>query len=239
MTEPIFQGSLVKLRRASKFIDELESLLDDFNKDQPFSASFIFESNPPQIHLAWKGLSREVGAVLGDAIHNLRASLDLMASELARIRGVSDRNVYFPFAANAENFPKAIKDRNFTKAGADAVDLLHTFSPYCGGNELLRAIHDLDIEDKHTALLNTEKRMNIALHGSYDITNPQLNTLSLEGSTIQHFFPKGCPLEGQPVIETLRKVAREVEHVLESFRHLVMNRQAEQCAPDAPSIPSL
>jgi hypothetical protein len=224
MTEPLFSGSLVKLQRANKFIDELEVLLKDYNNSQPYSAGFDFASMPPQIVINWRGLGREVGAVLGDAVHNLRAALDLLASELARINGKSDRNVYFPFAASQAEFPEAIEKKNFHKAGQEAVALLHKIAPYRGGNELLRAIHDLDIEDKHTALLETEKKMNIQLQVSYDVTNPRTNELSLEGSSIQHFFANESPLTGKLVIETLREVHQEVTRVVEAFRDLVQNR---------------
>ena len=234
MTEPVFTGSLVKLERASRFIDELEQLLRTFNESQPFSARFDFSATPPKIVLDWKSLPREVGAVLGDAVHNLRAALDLLASELARTNGKSDRNVYFPFAASATEFPSALSKRNFDKAGSDAVALLHSFAPYRGGNELLRAVHDLDIEDKHTALLETEKTMNIQLHGSYDITNPSINQLSLEGSSIQHYFANESPLKGKLVVDTLREIHREVLRVVEAFRTLVSAR--ETGVPNDPMV---
>lgn len=235
MTESLFNGSFIKLQRANRFIDDLEQMLKAFNNSQPFAARFDFSVTPPQILLDWKGLSREVGAVLGDAVHNLRTALDLVASELARINGKSDRNVYFPFATSAAEFPGAVAKRNFDKAGQEAVDLLHTFAPYRGGNELLRAIHDLDIEDKHTALLETEKTMNIQLEGSYDITNPSTCNISLEGSSIEHYFSSESPLKGKPVIETLREAHMEVFRVVEAFRALVLARAGRR-ATDSESV---
>jgi hypothetical protein len=69
-------------------------------------------------------------------------------------------------------------------------------------------VHDLDIEDKHTALLETEKTMNIRLHGSFDMLNPSINQLSVDGSSIQHFFANESPLKGKLVIDTLRDIQR-------------------------------
>ena len=147
MPDSLFTGSLTKLKRATKFIDELEILLNDYNNNEPFSARLDYANNPHNVMIEWKGLGHEATAVLGDAVHNLRAALDLLASELARINGKSDRNIYFPFASAKAEFPNAITKGNFNKAGPDAVTLLHTFAPYRGGNELLRALHEFDIKD--------------------------------------------------------------------------------------------
>jgi hypothetical protein len=68
-----------------------------------------------------------------------------MASEMARLRGESDRNVYFPFAESAEHFDKAIKSKNSIKQGKMPSRLP------------LRALHDLDIR--------TSTRLSSRLHG--------------------------------------------------------------------------
>ena len=114
MSNSLFTGSLTKLDRVTKFIDELEVLLNDYNNNEPFSAKLDYATNPPSVIIEWKGLGYGAMAVLGDAVHNLRAALDLLASELARINGMSDRNVYFPFAATMADFPIAIKRRELT-----------------------------------------------------------------------------------------------------------------------------
>jgi len=225
MSDILFLGPTAKLLRAAKFIDELEHLLVAFNSDSPFSARFDFATDPPQIVIDWKGIGHEAMAVLGDTVHNLRAALDLLASELARINGRSDRSVYFPFSATMAEFPAAVAKRNFGRAGDDAVTLIHQIAPYRGGNELLRAIHDLDIEDKHTALLETQKTIDFEVSGSYDVTNPRQSEISHEVRSIQHCFREGSPLQGQPVIESLRKLHQEVERVVEAFRALVLRRE--------------
>jgi hypothetical protein len=46
-----------------------------------------------------------------------------------------------------------IKRRGFDKAGAAAVKLMTELQPYRGGNVALRAIHDLNIRDKHKMLI--------------------------------------------------------------------------------------
>ncbi len=225
MSSSLFTGSLTKLDRATKFINELEYLLNEYNNNEPFSAKLDYATNPPAIVMEWKGIGYEAMAVLGDVVHNLRAALDLLASELVRINGKSDSNVYFPFAATAAEFPNAIKKRNFDKAGLDAVNLLYTFAPYRGGNELLRAVHDLDIKDKHTALLETHKTNDFKFDATIDPVNPMKSKLnSFEIGSIQHHFSKDSPLPERPVIETLREIQQEVSRVVEDFRSLVLSR---------------
>ena len=225
MQNSLFIGSLTKLERATKFIDELETLLNDYNNDEPYLAKLDYANNPPSVVIEWKGIGYEAMAVLGDAVHNLRAALDLLASELARINGKGDRNVYFPFAATVADFPIAITKRNFDKAGPDAVALLYTFAPYRGGNELLRAVHDLDIEDKHTTLLETHKTNDFEYKATIDLANPLESTLdSFKTGPIQHHFSKDSPLPEKPVIETLREIQEEVSRVIKAFRDLILNR---------------
>ena len=225
MLNSLFTGSQIKLERATKFIDELEILLNDYNNNEPLSAKLDFANNPPKVVIEWKGLGHDAMAVLGDAVHNLRAALDILASELARINGKSDLNVYFPFAATETDFPNAIINRNFVKAGPDAVSLLCTFAPYHGGNELFRAVHDLDIEDKHTALIETHKTNDFKCDVTIDLGNPLKSKLnSFEIGPIQHHFSKDSPLPEKPVIETLREIQLEVSRVVKAFRNLVLNR---------------
>src|SRR3954466_15009690 len=131
----LFAASYVKLARARHFIQELEAEAERYKNSDPTSVRLDHEANPPNIHVEWKGVTLMPGAIIGDAVHNLRTALDLMASELARINGKSDKDVYFPFASSADRFDQAIKSRSFDKAGDDAVALLRKFEPYRGGNE--------------------------------------------------------------------------------------------------------
>ncbi|HEV2303151.1 MAG TPA: hypothetical protein VGR91_16410 [Stellaceae bacterium] len=67
--------------------------------------------------------------------------------------GGNAKSVYFPFCADATELRARIKECRLHAAGADVVKAIETLKPYRGGNALLRAIHDMDIADKHQALL--------------------------------------------------------------------------------------
>jgi len=225
MAQTLFEGSNTKLARSLKFIDELEAALDEYNGNDPVSGKYVMTNGAPQIRLDWKGMDPVPGAILGDAIHNLRSALDLMASELARINAKDDSDVYFPFASSATYFEQAVRSKNFHKAGQDAIDLLRTFAPYKGGNECLRAIHDLDIRDKHTAIIDTQKTMEITFTVQYDITKLESGAVALNPTTITHAFWTETPLAGRPIIETLKMLVQLVNGILGAFRQMVQNRK--------------
>lgn len=224
MSTELFAGSRTKIRRAVKFIDELDNELEAYNK-KALSAARV-EATPDGLvpHIEWTGLRLDAAAMLGDAIHNLRSSLDLMACELARINNESDKHVCFPFAEAADKLDEQIKDKKFFRAGTDAVDLLKKFSPYKGGNVRLRAIHDLDVSDKHRAVLETEKHIKVEISGSYDIEDPSKIAFSVERSTVQHFFSPDSALASQPIIQTLKELVDLVEGIINEFQELVVKR---------------
>jgi hypothetical protein len=146
---PLFAASRLKLERARHFIRELEVEEQNYRGGDPLTVSM---EDPDIVLVEVRKVPPWAGAIVGDAVHNLRTALDLMASELARLSGRSDEDVYFPFAADEEQLQKAIQKR-FRKAGDDAVELLRKFAPYRGGNHALRALHDLDVQDKHTSII--------------------------------------------------------------------------------------
>ena len=154
-----FEASKLKLERAAE-------LLQDFDRE----AIAYLNSNPCAIMVepfpgmeamktqSWNARIRKpvpprFSAIIGDAIHNLRTALDLLVCDLVKVNGKNPKQVYFPFCASAAELPRAIRDRNIHRAGADVVRVIESLKPYGDGNNALRLIHDLDIMDKHQALL--------------------------------------------------------------------------------------
>jgi hypothetical protein len=100
-----------------------------------------------------KPMPIKFSSLIGDFVHNLRTALHLLVCDLVTINGKSAKEVYFPFCATAAELPCMIRDRKIHRAGPDVVALIESIKPYSGGNIALRAIHDLDVTDKHRALL--------------------------------------------------------------------------------------
>lgn len=209
--------------RATQFVSELEHELDRYRSSDPITASINPEIG--QVSVSWKAITLKPGTIAGDAIHNLRTALDALASELARIRDRSDKDVYFPFADTAENLDAAIKNKNFSKAGDDAVALLKSIKPYRGGNEALRAMHDLDIQDKHSGILVTGSRMALKVTGTYHLDGAFEPVIDANLTDMHYIFPEdGAMFPGANVIETLKDLVELVEGILEAFASLVAAR---------------
>jgi len=222
-----FPASHTKLRRAAKFIQELEANLKIYVDSKPYTVVVDTSHNPPALKISWAAICGDPEAIVGDCVHNLRAALDLMACDLVRAVKGNDNRVYFPFAHAAEELDAVIKGKNFHRAGSEAVALLKTFEPYRGGNELLRAIHDLDIEDKHKALLVMGTSRNISVQGTYEVDNLERGSFVVTANDIEYGFPQDAPvLPGVNIIQTLKDAMELVHRILEAFANLIDLRSA-------------
>lgn len=225
VAEPPFAGSRMKIQRARRFLEELGAELERYNANEPYTVKIVTnDMGAPSAEIAWKGVGLLPGAILGDAIHSLRTALDQMASELARRNGRSDKGVYFPFSESPETFEAAVTSRKFAKAGEDAVHLLKQFQPYRGGNDDLRAIHDLDIIDKHSTLIPAAQSRVVKISGNYKISDPLAGNHTVAGNTI-YLFPPSTSLEGREILPTLKNLVELVEGVLEAFAALISARE--------------
>jgi hypothetical protein len=97
-----------------------------------------------------------INAETGSVINSIRTSLDLLASALAARNGhPGSTHVYFPVCKSLADF------QNAKSGGMAKIKLLSTadqaaiasLNPYKGGDDLLYALHDLDIMRKHRRLV--------------------------------------------------------------------------------------
>lgn len=166
MTKP-FEAAEIKIERAKRHLQELQTEIEEFfgrggayvafeiateyaRASYGETGSFAYRESEP-IPTGWSG-------IIGDVIHNLRSSLDLIACDLHRITGGRPkeiRGVHYPFCANKTELPKTIRDRRLGHIGKDFLAIIETTAPYKGGNDGLRALHDLDILDKHQMIVPT------------------------------------------------------------------------------------
>jgi hypothetical protein len=224
--QTLFSASRTKLARAGKFIRELEDSLTAYQESKPYRAQYATEANgQPAVEIEWACIPGHPEAVIGDCVHNLRGALDLMACDLVRAVNGNDNRVYFPFAHAADELDKAIKEKNFHRAGADAVELLKQYQPYRGGNNLLRGLHDLDIEDKHKALIVTGTTRDISLSVAYDVDHPEHGDFTVTASGIYFVLPADAEiLPSVNVIQTLKDMMELVSSILKAFERLVAAR---------------
>ncbi|MBJ7410134.1 MAG: hypothetical protein JHD15_07170 [Phenylobacterium sp.] len=100
----------------------------------------------------------ELALVVGDAVHNLRAALDIMLCDVARVRGKSPKGVWFPFGedqADLERMFEGKRGQPLRRLGEDIKTGILNLAPHKDGHPGLRGLHDLDVADKHKVVLTT------------------------------------------------------------------------------------
>jgi hypothetical protein len=148
----------VKVERAEQHIRDVEVARQRFFDSKPYRIESeynsqtgqtlykVFDLQPPPV---------DIGLIAGDAIHNLRSALDHLAYQLILINGgTPDKQTGFPIWQLSTDY-QAQRHRRVKGMAQSAIDAIDVTYPYKGGNDMLWAIHYLDIADKHHALLIT------------------------------------------------------------------------------------
>lgn len=247
---PPFDASKLKIARARQHLEELETNISGFLARKLFVVVVEKPEWMPD-HLdmvAWVARIREEvpnewSAIIGDIIHNLRAALDVMACDLVRLNSKSAKKVYFPFARSSSDLAKQMKEKHIDRAGPQVVKEIEKLKPYKGGNLALRAIHDLDIVDKHQSLIavagsaitsglrlyfgnypNQIPHWHVLIEkdGQRIVTMPRLANMPL-GTEIPSlidivFSQDADSFSGQKIIPTLHDFVQTIEGVVDLFR---------------------
>ena len=154
--DSMFFSTRVKIERAKQHVRELAEELAEYFNTKPFRI-VVEKDTESDNHLWTLRMKNEVpghlSEIIGEAANKLRTSLDLLASDMVSMAGGDAKNVCFPFGEDAGSLKKAIKQSNLDRAGDDIVDIVKSLKPYRGGNELLRALHDLDLTGKRKPLV--------------------------------------------------------------------------------------
>jgi hypothetical protein len=259
MTE-LFAAPAQKITRARRHITEAGAECASFFAGHPYAV--IVEGAPTtagadfriwRIHVR-EQLPEHLSAIIGDAVHNLRSALDLLACDLVRHNSGNVTGVYFPFANSAVEMEKAIKEKNMRRASPEAVKLLRSMKPYRGGDADLRALHDLDIHDKHKGPIAIVSAVTTPIATAKPIVRPgQIPRIPAWtsaiadghilmmvppflsppiGTELQSVFrlvlPEGTPFAGHDVIPTLHRLAQHVARTLEAFKTLCLGDQSRR-----------
>src|SRR5215207_1855814 len=103
MTAKPFDASKLKIKRAKRHIEELETALREYLDRRPVLAIWYAKERARKAKYQMTLFTREappeeLSAIFGDAIHNLRVALDIMANDVVALCGTVPKGVYFPFA---------------------------------------------------------------------------------------------------------------------------------------------
>lgn len=152
-----FQGPVLKLERAKHHIDDFIAQAEAFY-DKP-GGQFTIEHNPQTRQRTLSvnidpAVPDHFALIIGDAIHNLRSALDHLTWDIVSpFNPPRPKDVQFPFCQKAESFEAILAQRQVTLASVEVVEKFRELKPYLGGNDLLYALHQLDIADKHQLVL--------------------------------------------------------------------------------------
>lgn len=153
---------LAKYERAQQHIRDLETCLIAFRNSIPYG--IVEERDLESGDIIYRcskvtALPAEIALILGDALHNLRSTLDYLVYKMVERSGATpDSRTGFPIFDDAKGYAslKAGKIKGLGKLAIEAIDRLQ---PYKGGNSHLWVLHQLDIRDKHRLLLAVDHSM--------------------------------------------------------------------------------
>jgi hypothetical protein len=247
----MFNGPKLKIERAEQHIEELNRILTTFIKTDFCRFHVDKQQNTGHNLIKFeiiKPFPCEIPLVIGDAIHNLRSALDLMACEIVSMAGGRpSRYTNFPFRETKQELEAAINGGEIKIAGPDIVTvLLDNIKPYNnGGNNTLCALHSLDVIDKHRLLIPTISIAALthvnAKIGPMILTDCTLvvgqggvlNLASIPGNieiegqgqpAYAILFDKGQVFEGQAVVPTLLQLKQLVSGVVQTIEKAYLAR---------------
>ena len=145
-----FKGPKLKICRAKHHIADLERTIIDYRTSRPFVLTIGDIKGRPLFNVIRQTPPENLPLILGDAIHNARTALDLLAGDLVEINNNNRENVRFPFPKKEDGFKKQMNDSKFKRAAPHAIQMVRDYKPWMGE---LRALHDLDIADKHSMII--------------------------------------------------------------------------------------
>lgn len=116
-------------------------------------------SNDGLIFRIRENAPRDFTIEAGAYVNVLRSSLDILATAIGERDGVSNPDeIYFPIARSKDAFDagKYKRAKFVNSLSGPHRHVIERIKPYPTGNNLLIALHDLDIRRKHCSLLRVE-----------------------------------------------------------------------------------
>ncbi len=152
-------GVRAKIERAKQHVSDLEGRIGTFRETNPYR--LVTEVDSQTRHTSYKVRVHsappiELGLVAGEAVHQLRSSLDHLAWQLVEANGhLAGSGTYFPICQTAPTSAQDKKsfERKVKGMSASVIGLIETLQPYQAGDTNLWTLHKLDNFDKHCLLL--------------------------------------------------------------------------------------
>lgn len=147
----------VKIDRGRKHIADASGFIDSYLSRNPFSVSTRRDPQTRRLIYFVNNVDQpdpQLAEIVGDALHNLRSSLDHIAYRLVENGSGQppSRRIYFPIFDDRTNY-ESDGHRQVRGASPNAVQVIDAIRPYREGNSRLWQLHRLNIVDKHRLLL--------------------------------------------------------------------------------------
>jgi len=239
----VFHGAKLKVERANRQIDELQAEVAAFAEGGFYEILVRPNEKGKLVVVApTKPIPNSFSLIIGDAVHNLRAALDHLATAASRVGGGKGRDLFFPFHKERKGL---VSDRSkldpieAALPGSKRLIIDEIQSCADGKGSDLYALHTLDKIDKHNDLIVTATgaligRLVIRGGGNelsfndclFDSRRP-INLLQLPDvevtvehdfkATIDIRFDNALPFGNEAVIPTLVKLSQRVTETIQSF----------------------
>jgi hypothetical protein len=154
--EEIFASPKLKVERAKRHISDYRAVHKTFTESGPISITPDVDpkTGNMMVRMIWvKPVPGDLHITVADALYNLRSALDQAASCCARAASQSAKETYFPHGVDKAGFESSMREK-CKKVSEPARDAIAFLQPYYGGDGyLIRALHDLNLVDKHSDLI--------------------------------------------------------------------------------------
>lgn len=140
---------------AKRRIDDYRCELDKFAREVPFTQLTELSADGREDHhkvRLKKRLPVVLSFIASEVIHNLRAALDHIGYESATKSGKSGKYAHFPFGSSQEDIESRRTTGKSREIPHDVFEVMISFQPFKGGNDLLWALNRLCNRQKHEML---------------------------------------------------------------------------------------
>lgn len=156
----------LKLDRAAHHLEALNSGIQEFFASNPYEARRDVEHGGTHHVIRWVRYTDPpptLGLIAGEAIHNMRSSLDHMVVVLAKAGAIAagveltkaeERGLQFPITDHPQEFRKQVGRRlkHVTTMARDFIEGRQPYQVHFSAEYPLRVVSELDNADKHRAL---------------------------------------------------------------------------------------
>ena len=143
------RDAVVRYEWATKHVLRLNDVLSDFNEVKSWEPEQSPDLSAGTVRIRiFRGPPREIGLIIGDLVHSLRAALDYATCALVRIEDEAAdlKSIYFPFGR--PGLPLKSSDRKALKIISEiAVPYIEEARRV--GHPYLGVLHRLSNQDKH------------------------------------------------------------------------------------------